>query len=122
LAKYCWKTSSIGGSIQFLKKWKIHNLDAYNFGQLLLVHKQKVPYLYKTISREFLHKIFAQKLRKCRRYGNNDVSRWWIFVSFLAYRVAAVTRSLDSMTVSNFPYSWIGWRDPKALTEVFRFL
>jgi hypothetical protein len=31
-----------GGSIQFLKKWKI-----YDFGQLLLVDKQKVPYFYK---------------------------------------------------------------------------
>jgi hypothetical protein len=43
------------------------------FGQLLLVDKQKVPYLYKTTSKEFevLH-----KLRNCRCYGNNDVSRW----------------------------------------------
>jgi hypothetical protein len=50
----------ICGSIQFLKKWKIHDLDAF-FGQLLLVDKQKVPYLYKTTSKEFefLHKSYA---------------------------------------------------------------
>jgi uncharacterized protein Usg len=32
-----------------------------NFGQLLLVDKQKVPYLYKTTSKEFgfLHKSYA---------------------------------------------------------------
>jgi hypothetical protein len=29
------------------------------FGQLLLVDKQKVPYLYKTTSKEFLHKSYA---------------------------------------------------------------
>jgi hypothetical protein len=56
------------------------------FGQLLLVDKQKVPYLYKTTSKEFLKilhknfasKNFAQMLRNCRWYGNNDVSRWRI--------------------------------------------
>jgi hypothetical protein len=43
--------------------------------QLLLVDKQKVPlYLYKTTSKEF-----AQKLRNCRCYGNNDVSKWRTF-------------------------------------------
>jgi hypothetical protein len=29
------------------------------FGQLLFVDKQKVPYLYKTTSKEFLHKSYA---------------------------------------------------------------
>jgi hypothetical protein len=51
----------ICGSIQFLKKWKIHDLDAF-FGQLLLVDKPKIPYLlYKTTSKEleFLHKSYA---------------------------------------------------------------
>ena len=37
------------------------------FGQLLLVDKQKVPYLYKTRSEEF------EFLHNCRRYGNNDI-------------------------------------------------
>ena len=48
------------------------------FGQLLLVDKQKVPYLYKTTSKEFefLHKIYATAVN-C--YGKNDVSRWRIF-------------------------------------------
>ena len=34
------------------------------FGQLLLVDKQKVPYLYKTTSKEFefLHKILFKKM------------------------------------------------------------
>jgi hypothetical protein len=43
-----------------LKKWKIHDLDAF-FGQLLLVDKQKVRYLYKTTSKKFelLHKSYA---------------------------------------------------------------
>jgi hypothetical protein len=44
----------------FEKKLKIHDLDAY-FWQLLLVDKQKVPYLYKTTSKEFefLHESYA---------------------------------------------------------------
>jgi hypothetical protein len=29
------------------------------FGQLLLVDKQNVPYLYKTTSKEFFHKSYA---------------------------------------------------------------
>jgi hypothetical protein len=35
------------------KKWKIHDLDMHIFGQLLLVDKQKVPYLYKTTYKDF---------------------------------------------------------------------
>jgi hypothetical protein len=44
-----------------LKKNGKFTIEMRIFGQLLLVHKQKVPYLYKTISKEFefLHKSYA---------------------------------------------------------------
>jgi hypothetical protein len=44
-----------------LKKWKIHDLDPYFGTIILLVDKQKVPYLYKRTSKEFefLHKRHA---------------------------------------------------------------
>ena len=47
-------------------------------GQLLLVDKQKVPYLYKTTSKEFefLYKSYATAVAI---YGNYDISRWRIF-------------------------------------------
>jgi hypothetical protein len=52
------------------------------FGQLLLVDKQKVPYLYKITSKEFefLHKSYATaQAWQLPLLGNNDVSRWRIF-------------------------------------------
>jgi hypothetical protein len=41
------------------------------FGKLLLIEKQKVLLILLPI----------QKLRNCRWYGNNDVSRWRILLS-----------------------------------------
>jgi hypothetical protein len=46
------------------------------FGQLLLVDKQKVPYLYKTTSKEFefLHKSYATAVAMAtRRFKMADI-------------------------------------------------